>query len=137
MKFAPFQVKHITYKDKAETIEILFNPLRTINVGKKNPVFLVVDGVHCTGTSVELCINEIYEAFPSAKILYVCIAKVYGSKEFKDQIDFEMSAYERGENLSVEECRKLGVDPDVAIFPWETIEGETKHPDDLEENIFF
>lgn len=136
VKFAPFQVKHITHKDGKENIEILFNPLGEVKK-KKDLTFLIVEGTHSTGTSVKLCIDEIKKTFSDAKILYVCIQKSYGSQNFKGLIEYEDWALVKGNNLSLEECKKLNIEPCDAIYPWETLDGEIHHPDDLEENIFF
>ncbi len=137
VKFLPFQVKHITRKNGSENIEIIFNPLKNLDFNKVAPVFLIVEGTHATGTSVEMCVDEILKRFNTAKILYVCILKTYGSKSLKDKVIYEKAAYIKGNNLTVKECKKLGIDPYIAVYPWETKEGEIEHPDDLEENIFF
>lgn len=137
VKFLPFQVKHITRKNGSENIEIIFNPLNNLKFNKNNPVFLIVEGTHDTGTSVEMCVDEILKRFNTAKILYVCISKTYGSKSLKDKVVFEKAAYIKGNNLTVKECKKLGIDPYIAVYPWETKKGEIEHPDDLEENIYF
>lgn len=133
----PFQVKHITKKSGTENIEIIFNPLENLNIKKPNPVFLIVEGTHATGTSVEMCIDEVLKCYKNATLLYVCISKTYGSKNFANKVVFEKAAYIKGNNLSIKECKKLGIDPYIAVYPWETKEGEVEHPDDLEENIFF
>ena len=59
VKFLPMQVKHIAYKNGENKIEMIFNPFDSIQIEKKEPVFLVVEAMHSTGTSVEICINEI------------------------------------------------------------------------------
>lgn len=137
VKFAPIQIKHITYKDKSENIEVIFNPLSNLNIDKKDPVFLIVEGTHSSGTSVKLCIKEILKVYPQARLLYVCIAKNYNSISFTDKTIYEDYAFLKGNNLSKEECEKLGIEFLDAVYPWETLEGEQTHPDDLEENIFF
>ena len=137
VKFAPFQVKHIAKNSGEETIEMLFNPLPLLDINKSEPVFLIVEGTHATGASVELCIDEILKNYPKAKILYVYIEKTYGSKTFDGKVIYEDYALVKGNNLTIEECQKLNIDPYIAIYPWETMEGEIAHPDDLEDNIFF
>jgi len=59
VKFLPIQVKHIAYKNGENKIEMIFNPFGSIEINKKEPVFLIVEAMHSTGTSVEICINEI------------------------------------------------------------------------------
>lgn len=137
VKFAPFQVKHIKYNNNKETIEILFNPLNELEIKKSEPCFLVIEGTHSTGKSAELCIDNILSKYPIAKILYVCIAKEYNSKNFDNKVIFESSAYQIGENLSLEQCKILNIDPNCPIYPWESLEDQLTHPDDLENNIFF
>ena len=139
VKFLPFQVKHIAYKDGVNKIEMIFNPLNSIEIKKDTPVFLVVEAMHNTGTSVEICINEIKKNYKNAKILYICLTKEYGSKDFSNITIYEDSAfYYNGNNaFSEEKCRELDIEYSYPLFPWENLEMELKHPDDLEENIFF
>ncbi len=139
VKFLPIQVKHIAYKNGDNKIEMIFNPFDSIEIKKKEPVFLVVEGMHSTGTSAKICINEIKSRYKNAKILYVCLTKRYGSCNFKEITTYEDFALEiKGENeFSEEECRKLGIEYFYPLFPWEILEMELEHPDDLEENILF
>lgn len=139
IKFLPIQVKHIAYKNGQNKIEMIFNPLDSIEIKKDSPVFLVVEAMHSTGASAEICINEIKKKYKNAKILYVCLAKEYGSKDFPNMTIYEDSAfYYNGDNLfSEEKCKELGIEYTYPLFPWEILDIELKHPDDLEENIFF
>lgn len=139
VKFLPIQVKHITYKNGENKIEMLFNPLDSIEIKKDTPVFLIVEAMHSTGTSAEICINEIKNKYKNAKILYVCLAKEYGSKDFSNSTIYEDSAfYYNGNNsFSEDKCKELNVEYNCPLFPWEILDMELKHPDDLEENIFF
>lgn len=138
VKFAPFQVKNVKFNSGKEKHEILFSAFDTLKLNKQEPVFLVVDGTHFSGKSAELCINEIYKTFPNAKILYVCLQRYYGSTSFKDKILYEDSCVTAEWcSLSEEECKKLNTQSFAFVFPWESIENEQTHPDDLEDNIFF
>ena len=80
VKFAPFQVKHIKFNNDTSSTEILFNPFNSLQIKKSNPVFLVVEAMHSTGSSVALCINEIKKNFKNAIILYISVTKAYGYK---------------------------------------------------------
>lgn len=139
VKFLPIQVKHIAYKNGENKIEMIFNPLNSIEIKKDTPVFLVVEAMHSTGTSAEICINEIKRRYKNAKILYVCLTKEYGSKDFSNITIYEDSAfYYNGNNaFSKDKCKELNIEYNYPLFPWEILEMELKHPDDLEENIFF
>lgn len=139
VKFLPIQVKHVAYKNGDNKIELIFNPMNSIEINKKEPVFLVVEALQSTGTSVEICINEIKSKYKAAKILYVSLARQYGSKNFKDMTVYEDSAfYYNGNNkFSEEKCKELNVEYFSPLFPWEDLKMELEHPDDLEENIFF
>ena len=139
IKFAPIQVKHVLHKNGEDKIEILFNPFDSIEIKKKEPVFLVVECMHSTGTSSKMCIEEIRKRFKSAKIIYVCIAKQYGSIDFKNETIYEdIGFYCNCENdFSKEKCKELNIEYDFPIFPWEDLDTELNHPDDLEENIYF
>lgn len=139
IKFLPIQVKHIAYKNGDNKIEMIFNPFNSIEINKKEPVFLIVEAMHSTGASVEICINEIKNRYKNAKILYVCLTKEYGSRDFKDMAIFEdYGFYYNGNNgFSKEKCEQLNIEYFYPLFPWENLETELEHPDDLEENIFF
>lgn len=139
IKFLPIQAKHITYKDGKQSIEIIFNPLNLIEINKKEPIFLIVEAKQHTGTTVRLCIDEIRNKYQNAKILYVCITKKYGSCSFKDDTIYEDVGfyYNKNSELSDEKRKELKIDEFEPLFPWENLETELEHPDDLEENIFF
>ena len=118
---------------------MIFNPFNSIEIDKKEPVFLVVEAMHSTGTSVEICINEIKKRYKNAKILYVCLTKEYGSRDFLDIAEYEdVAFYYNGNNeFSKEKCKELNVEYFYPLFLWEDLQTELEHPDDLEENIFF
>ena len=139
VKFLPIQAKHIAYKNGDNKIDMIFNPFNSVEIKKDAPVFLLVEGLQCTGTSVGMCIDEIKNRYKNAKIMYVCLTKQYGSMDFKDITIYENSALcHNGDNeFSKEECRELGIEYFYPIFPWENLKMELEHPDDLEENIFF
>lgn len=135
VKFLPIQIKHIKYSSGSDKINMIFSPFDTIQIKKREPVFLLVDALQSTGTSAEICINEIKGKYKNAKILYICLAKQYGSKEFKDSVIYEDFAF------YYNEYNKLSKDKNIQrynpVFPWENLKMEIEHPDDLEENIFF
>lgn len=118
---------------------MLFNPLSSIEISKEEPVFLVVEANHSTGTSVEICMKEIKNTYKNAKILYVCLSKEYGSKSLNNIAIYEDFAfYYNGNNgFSEEKCKELNIEYFNTLYPWENLEIELEHPDDLEENIFF
>ncbi len=95
--------------------------------------------MHSTGTSSKICISEIKNRYKNAKIIYVCLTKQYGSMDFKDMTIYEDTVfYYNGDNgFSEEKCEQLGIEYFHPLFPWENLEMEIEHPDDLEENIFF
>lgn len=135
VKFLPIQVKHIKYKNGNSSINMIFNSLDAIQIKKKEPIFLLVDAICSTGTSAEICINEIKRKYKNAKILYVCLAKQYGSKGFKDSTIYEDFAFYYNEDNKLSE--EKNIECYNPLFPWEILEAELEHPDDLEENIFF
>lgn len=139
VKFLPIQVKHVAYNNGDNKIEMIFNPFNSIEINKKEPVFLVVEAMHSTGTSVEICINEIKKRYKNAKILYVCLTKEYGSRNFKEIVEYEdVAFYYNGNNeFSKERCKELNVEYFYPLFLWEDLQTELEHPDDLEDNIFF
>lgn len=139
VKFLPMQVKHISYKNGDNKIEMIFNPFNSIEINKKEPVFLVVEAMHSTGTSVEICLKEIKSKYPDARILYVCLTKEYGSRNFTGIVEYEdIAYYYNGNNeFSKKKCDELSIEYFYPLFPWEDLKNELEHPDDLEDNIFF
>lgn len=138
VKFAPIQIKHITYNDGKETIETIFNPLKSLNINKEKPVFLIVDALQSSGKSAEIAIDEIKSVYKDAIILYACITKKYLSNDFKGVIDYCDCAFQYNEDQFDEvKCIELGIDYYAPVFPWEREDDQIEHPDDLEDNIFF
>ncbi len=135
VKFLPIQIKHIAYKSGDNKIDMIFNPFDAIQINKNEPVFLLVDAMRYTGGTAEICINEIKSKYKNAKILYICLAKQYGSKEFKDKIIYEDFAFYYNEDNKLSKEKKI--ECYIPLFPWENLEIELEHSDDLEENIFF
>lgn len=140
IKFAPFQVKHITYNDGRNECKMLFNPLDNIKINKVKPVFLVVECMHSTGHSAELCIEEIKKKYPSSIILYVAVTKAYGYKGFDDIVSYEDFGFyynRKNKEYTKEECERLEIEYYNPLFSWENFDVELNHPDDLENNIYF
>ncbi len=136
VKFLPIQVKHISYQS-GDKIEIIFDPLESVKIKKNNPVFLVVEGTHYTGTSVKICIERLLQAYPDARILYVCLFKEYSSQNFNDVTIFEMAGKIYGSTMEENKCKELNIDAYGPVYPWENMEDQINHPDDNEKNIFF
>ncbi len=136
VKILPIGVKHVKYKDGRESIEKIFDPFELDLIQKDEPAFLLVDEKHYSGKSAKICIDTIKNKYKNAKILYVCIAKKYGSIDFKDEVIYEDSAFlfKVKDNILDENCKHLDIEP---VFPWQVLEFEISHPDDLEDNIFF
>lgn len=135
IKFFPIQVKHVKYKSGEEKIEMLLNSCDLDIVKNKKPVFLLVDEKHYSGTSAKLCIDAIKEKYKDAIILYICVARKYGSLSFGTSVVYEdCGCYFKDSNDFNEDVKDLDIEP---VFPWEILEQEISHPDDLEENIFF
>ena len=131
---------NIKFNNDTSSTEILFNPFNSLQIKKSNPVFLVVEAMHSTGSSVALCINEIKKNFKDAIILYISVTKAYGYRDFKGEVAYENTGfyYNRcNREYSKEECEQLGIEFYNPLFPWEDLELELTHPDDLEDNIFF
>lgn len=138
VKFAPIQIKHITYNDGRESIETIFNPLNSLDINKEKPVFLIVDALQSSGKSAEIAIKEIKNVYSDAVVLYVCITKKYLSNDFKGTIEYFDYAFQYNEDqFDEEKCLSLGIDYYAPVFPWEKEDDQINYPDDLEDNIFF
>jgi len=139
IKFAPIQIKHIAYNDGANGYVDLFEPFKSMEINKKEPVFLVVDATCASGESSRICMEKYREQYPNCKIIFICIAKKYNSPTFEDLTIFEDFAYYYNgtNNYTKDKCKELGISYYVPLYPWEILEQERNHPDDLENNIFF
>jgi len=139
IKFAPIQIKHIEYKNGKSGYANLFMPFDVLKINKNNPTFLLVDGTCASGESAKICINEIKNKYPNAKIIYICIAKEYNSQTFKNMVIYEDYGfyYNGSNNFTKQKCKELGIEYNIPLYPWEILEQERNHPDDLEENIYF
>ena len=137
VKFAPIQVKYVN-KENVGCLDILYSSFESLKIEKENPSFLVVEGMHDTGDSIKIVLDELKRVYPKSRILYVSLVKTYGSQSFDKIVEYEDHAYIRAsENMSDKDCKKLGLDNAWPIFPWETEQDQTEHLDDLVENIYF
>jgi Predicted phosphoribosyltransferases len=139
IKFAPIQVKHISYKNGTEGYAKLLLPFSCLDIKKDAPVFLLIDGTCASGESSKICINEIKNKYKNAKIIYICIAKQYDSQTFEKQTVYEAYGfYFNGTNkFSKKKCKELNIEYNIPLYPWEILEQERTHPDDAEDNIYF
>lgn len=139
IKFAPIQVKHIEYKNGINDYAELFMPFDGLNITKKEPVFLLVDGTCASGESSKICIEKFTKRYQNAKILYICVAKQYNSQTFQGKVIYEDCGfyYNGSNNFTKEKCKELGIEYNIPLYSWEILENERNHPDDLEENIYF
>ncbi|MEF2619667.1 MAG: phosphoribosyltransferase [Clostridia bacterium] len=139
IKFAPIQIKHIEYKDGTSGYTKLFEPFNELKITKKNPVFLIVDGTCASGESSRMCIDAFKAKYKKCKIIYICIAKQFNSQTFEKSTIYEDYAfyYNGINNFSKNKCKELGISYYIPLYPWEILEQEKNHPDDLENNIYF
>ena len=139
IKFAPIQIKHIKYKDGTNGYTKLFEPFNGLKITKSNPVFLVVEGTCASGESSKICIDSLKKKYRNCKIIYICIAKEYNSQTFEKNTIYENCAfyYNGTNNYSKAKCKELGISYCIPLYPWEILEQEQNHPDDLEDNIYF
>lgn len=61
------KVSDIAYKNGEDKIEMIFNPFDSIEINKKEPVFLLVEAMHSTGTSKDMVL-EILEILQNMKM---------------------------------------------------------------------
>lgn len=139
VKFAPIQIKHIEYKDGRSGYAELFEPFKALTIKKEDPVFLLVDGTCASGESAKICIDKFKKKYKNCKIMYVCIAKQYNCPTFGDTVIYEDCAfyYNGSNNFTKNKCKELGISYNVPLYPWEILDQERTHPDDLEDNIYF
>lgn len=128
IRILPYQYKYI-HDWNRKKLQKMYNSQITnlVNFHKKNPVILVVEGNHSTGTIAKTVVAEIKKQHPGAKILYVSLSKDYFYKDSVEWVVFSTYGYYTNENrkLSPAECKKLGIaHKKVYIFPWETYEEE-------------
>lgn len=128
IRMLPYQYKYI-HSWRRTKLQKMYNSQITnlVNFRKKNPVILVVEGNHSTGTIAKTVVADIKRQCPGAKMLYVSLAKDYSYKDSVEWVVFSTCGYYTNENrkLSPAECKKLGIEHNkVYIFPWETYEEE-------------
>jgi hypoxanthine phosphoribosyltransferase len=128
VRILPYQYKYFNKSGNAELKKIYDSKFsQLINFKKKNPVVLVVEGNHSTGTIANNVISDIKAQLPNSKIIYAALAKDYFYKDAVKNVDFTVAGYYTNENrkLSKDACKKLKVIfEDVYIFPWESYEEE-------------
>jgi hypothetical protein len=91
------------------------------------PVFLLVEGNHCMGFMADTVAKDLKKQFPKCRIIYAASNMDYNHQDAVK--DAEVSFYGELQNdcmeLSDEECREHGIDPEKSLlFPWEGIEEE-------------
>ncbi len=121
----PVQYKYFFVKDKCE-----LRRLMTISkdlIFRKDPTFLLIEGNHCYGNQARHAASDIKEAFPKCKIIYGASNMDYNYQHVVK--DADVCFYGRLTNdckeLSVEECKKLGLEyKREPLFPWENVAEE-------------
>jgi len=121
----PVQYKYFFIgKSKAELRQILFTPKK--DMFDNDPVLLLVEGDQCYGNTVINAAKDLKEVFPRCRILHVadCLDYSYrdSAKDYVEKI-FYGEYTNHCEELSVKECKKLGIGKD-RIAPWENYEEE-------------
>ena len=120
VKMAPIQIKIIEGKKDPQ---ILLDSLGLIKTSRKNLVFLLVDATYGSGSTAKAATDLIKQHFPNATIIFACIACRKTSPR-PNNIDTLLYS------LSLK-------DNELPLYPWEIMENEKNHPDDLPENIFY
>ena len=125
IRILPVQYKYFfTGKGKAELRQILFTPSKEV-LGE-SPTLLLVEGDQCFGNTVIHAVKDLKAEFPGCKIIHVAdildysyrdSAKKYVNKTFYGRYTNHC------EELSGEECKKLGIEG-ATISPWENLEEE-------------
>jgi hypoxanthine phosphoribosyltransferase len=99
--------------------------IRKGDVGRKNPVFLVVEGNHCFGVTAQAVIDDIKRIFPGSRIVY---AADHGDYSYRKLKSVDAAFYGKLTNetraLTDKQCRAKGVENGSFIFPWENFDEE-------------
>ncbi len=120
VKMAPLQIKIVKGEDESR---VLVTPLPVAEITKTHPVILLVDATYGCGATARKAIETIRKQFEGAEIVFACIAYKKSSERPAGVVDF-VYAYAIG-------------DDELPLYPWEVLEVEQEHPDDLLENIYF
>ena len=80
-----------------------------------------------------MCIDAFKAKYKKCKIIYICIAKQFNSQTFEKSTIYEDYAfyYNGINNFSKNKCKELGISYYIPLYPWEILEQEKNHPDDL------
>lgn len=125
LSILPVQYKYFFIgKKKAELRQILFTPKK--DMFDNDPIFLLAEGDQCYGNTVINAAKDLKKVFPRCRILHVadCLDYTYrdSAKDYVEKI-FYGEYTNHCEELSKEECEKLGIGKDK-IAPWENYEEE-------------
>jgi len=107
-------------------------PPKKIKFPSPTPHFLICETNTSSGKTAQKTINIIKKQYPSAKIYYSTIAKVYGGPNFFEGIEEYFYGIQTNENFiaSADKEKKLGLRPSITIFPWEIVDIELKEIND-------
>lgn len=88
--------------------------------------FLVVEGNHASGGTAQMCIDNVLQYVPDAKILYCALSRDASRIEKMKGVLYETYGMLSNElrTYSKEYCRNHGIRYKLTVFPWETIEEE-------------
>ncbi len=125
LRILPVQYKYFFNKvNKAELRQLLFTVDKDLL--PQAPTILVVEGDYCYGTTTKQACQDIKKTIPDAKILLAADLMDYSYRNVVDEYT-EATFYGRYTNhceeLSVEQCKKLGIE-DFGVAPWENIDEE-------------
>ena len=125
IRILPVQYKYFfTGRGKAELRQLLFTPNSKV-IGE-NPTFLLVEGDQCFGNTVIHAAKDLKTEFPGCNIIHVADILDYSyrdsAKEYVNE-SFYGKYTNHCEELSDEECKKLGIEG-ATIAPWENFKEE-------------
>ena len=103
-------------------------PLRKFDFPSQAPCFLICETNTLTGKTAKEVISITKKQYPSAKIFYSTIAKVYGGPNSFDGVEKYFYGIQTNENFiaSIDEEKTLGIRRNITIFPWEIADAELK-----------
>jgi len=120
VKMAPIQLKLVKGENEPR---VLLNSLSHLLIEKKNPVFLVVDGLNGRGKTAKKAVEIIRHDFPEAVIIFAVLA-------FRKSAGVPVYFFQQKSAYEIPEDEQL-------MFTWEVLEQQINHPDDLLENIYY
>ena len=126
LRIIPIQYKYFFHDGDLSKIKLkrLLDFPKDVNL-PENPTFLLVEQNMCFGTTVISAAEHLKKIYPNCKIILAADTMDYSYRDFDIfEAIFWGTLNNDTKELSIEEAKKLGIETDLSLFPWENLEEE-------------